>query len=488
MYVSHVFRGFVMCKLLFLSMLLIYTLSSSGFAGEVDCGRNGFADLVEVLIPAVVNISSEQSSPISDSGFKKQSSKMPGGSLFDEFRDFFEKLEPFIEKVPNDSDRKIVSLGSGFVVDPSGIIVTNNHVVSNAKEITVTLSDNTQYKAKILGKDARTDLAVLKIDVKRKLKYVEFGDSDHARVGDWVIAVGNPFGLGGTVTAGIISASSRDITISTASDFIQTDAAINRGNSGGPLFNTDGHVIGINTAIFSPSGGSVGVGFAIPSNSAKQVIDVLKEGKKVKHGWLGVKVQVINDDIISSLGAEIKGGAIVAEVVKGGPADKSGIKVGDVILEYNGVQIQKMTQLPHLVAKTKVGDSVDVKLFRGGKNVTIKVVIELVQEGAGQVDDGSDDADETDSSVTVIEDLDMSVINSPNGGVVVTKLAVDSDAYSKGLRVRDVISGVNQDVINNSKEFVNIIKKLKKQKRGMVLLLVTRDGNSMFVSVKLLAK
>ena len=306
---------------------------------------DSFADLVESSIPAVVNISTTQevkTHPFMNFKFHG----MPDGDPYSMFKDFFDR------EFPEAMKRKATSLGSGFIIDPRGYIVTNNHVIAEAQEIKVTLSDNPNktYKAKLIGQDSKSDLAVLKIDVKKRLPFVKFGDSDAARVGDWVVAIGNPFGFGGTVTAGIISAKSRDVGNKT--EFIQTDASINMGNSGGPMFNISGEVIGINTFIISGTGGNIGLGFAMPSNIAKSTIEQLKTKGKVIRGWLGVKIQPVNEDIAANFGLSETYGALVAEVVKDGPAQKGGVEVGDIIIEFNGKHISKMQKLPRMVAQT----------------------------------------------------------------------------------------------------------------------------------------
>ncbi len=449
----------------------------------------GFADLIEQLAPAVVNVSTEQI--ITEENNNTRFPKLPDGSLFEEFREFFERMEPFFMERNQNISREVVSLGSGFVIDENGIIVTNYHVITNAKEITVTLSDNTQVKAKILSKDPKTDLAVLKIDTDKKLPFVKFGDSDKARVGDRVIAVGNPFGLGGSVSTGIVSAIARNINIGTVSDFIQTDAAINKGNSGGPLFNMNGEVIGINTAIFSPSGGNVGVGFAIPSNIAKPVIKLLKEGKKVEHGWVGVKVQAITKEAADSLGLKETQGALVAEVTKGSPADKAGVKVGDVIIEFNGIKISKMAQLPQAVSKTEVSKKVNIKLYR--KNEVIDLAIRV---GKLQDDDlenlakGEGEDSQSDYIGLIISSLSNELRKENNlsddiEGIIVLKVDTRSDAFAKGIRRGDIITHINQNKIKNADEFTKVIMQVKKENKESILLLVSRQGNSLYITVKL---
>ena len=267
------------------------------------------------------------------------------------------------------------SLGSGFIVDPSGLIVTNNHVIEGADEVTVTLQDNTSLKATVVGRDERVDVALLKVSTDKMLPSVQFGDSDKERVGEWVLAIGNPFGLGGSVTAGIVSARGRDIRQGPYDDFIQTDAAINRGNSGGPLFNMEGQVIGINTAIYSPSGGSIGIGFAIPANMARTVVDQIREYGHARRGWLGVRIQQVTPDIAESLGLHEPGGAMVAGVNEGGPADQAKLRNGDIILKFNGQDVKEMRTLPRIVAETPIGQEVPVTIWRDGKQQTVQAKV-----------------------------------------------------------------------------------------------------------------
>ena len=291
----------------------------------------------------------------------------PGSPFEDLFKDFFDRQSPH--------KRKATSLGSGFVIDESGYIVTNNHVIGNADEIEVIFQDGTKLNAELVGNDRKVDLAVLKVESNKKLEFVKWGDSSISKVGDWVLAIGNPFGLGGTVTAGIISAKSRDIKMGQYDSFIQTDASINRGNSGGPMFNIKGEVIGINSAIFSPSGGSVGIGFAIPAEIAAPVIDQLKKFGKTKRGWLGVRIQPVTDDIAEAYGLSEPKGALVASVTSNSPSSKSGIKPGDIILEFDGKEISKSRDLPRFVASTKIGKKVQVVVWRSNKSRSFNVIL-----------------------------------------------------------------------------------------------------------------
>ena len=325
---------------------------------------DSFADLAAKLLPAVVNVSSSQTitARTRRGGGGPEMPIFPPGSPFEQFfKDFLNKQRPGQRGGDNDQpkpERRAQSLGSGFIIDASGLVVTNNHVIEGADEISVILQDNTTLKAEVVGRDESGDIALLKVKSDKPLPTVDFGDSSAMRVGDWVLAIGNPFGLGGSVTAGIVSARGRDIHQGQYDDFIQTDAAINRGNSGGPLFNMDGQVIGINTAIFSPSGGSIGIGFSIPSNMAKNIVAQLKEYGRPRRGWLGVKIQQVTPDIAESLGLKDASGAMIAGVTDGGPADKAKLRNGDVILKFDGQPVKEMHNLPRIVADSSVGKEV----------------------------------------------------------------------------------------------------------------------------------
>jgi len=346
-------------------------------------GPDSVADLASGLLDAVVNISTSQTV----SGSKGvPAPKLPEGSPFQDFFDDF-----FNDKGGDAQPRRVQSLGSGFVIDASGILVTNNHVIEGADEIVASFNDGTKLTAKVLGRDEKTDLAVLQVTPTRPLTAVGFGDSDKLRVGDWVMAIGNPFGLGGSVTLGIVSARNRDINSGPYDNFIQTDAAINRGNSGGPLFNMDGQVIGINTAIISPSGGSIGIGFAIPSKTVANVIGQLRQYGETRRGWLGVRIQEVTDDIAEGLNMKSSAGALVAGVTDKGPADAAGIQAGDVIIEFDGQKVEAMHELPRLVADEPIGKEVPVKVLRKGEEKTITVKLgKLEDEVKTASADGSD--------------------------------------------------------------------------------------------------
>lgn len=390
------------------------------------------------------------------------------------------------------------SLGSGFVIDAeNGYIVTNNHVIEDAEEVRVTFHDDTTIDAEIIGRDEKTDLAILKIDTEMTLTEVSFGDSDVIRVGDWIVAIGNPFGLGGTVTAGIISAQQRNINSGPYDDFIQTDASINRGNSGGPMFDVEGNVIGVNTAIFSPSGGSVGIGFAVPSNLAKPVIKQLIKFGHTRRGWLGVRIQKVTDDIADSLGLDKAKGALIASTTDTGPAEKAGLEPGDVILEFNGKPVKTMRGLPRIVAETAIDEKVKVKYWREGKEKTTSVTIGELEkaEETGLISSSSSSEDSKDGDEdkgTSIDSLGLTLskltreerkvynIDDDVEGVIIIKVEEGSAAFQKGIIAGDVIVEINQQSVSKPKNAADIVKKAKKAGRNSVLLLINRDGDSHF--------
>lgn len=461
-----------------------------------------FADLAEKLSPAVVNISSTQKVQQNPADQMQDMPQFPPGSPFEDFfKDFMQKQQG----MPNGeapSDIPMTSLGSGFIIDAAkGLVVTNNHVIKDADEVRVTLSDNTILEAEIVGHDEKTDLAVLKVKNKNhKLTEVSFGNSDKMRVGDWVLAIGNPFGLGGTVTQGIISARKRDISAGPYDDFLQTDASINRGNSGGPMFNLQGEVIGINTAIYSPSGGSVGIGFAIPANLAKPVVMQLAEFGKTRRGWLGVKIQTVTDEIADGLGLKSVNGALVASVTPGGPAEKADIKAGDVIVEFNGQKLDAMRQLPRIVAETPIGKDADVTLIRDGKTITTKVKVGELEkaETDGLIEKASGEKDSKPTKGLELKDLNVTINNiSPLlretynipedvNGVVVTAVKMTSDAAQKGLAVGDVILEVNQEEVKDTASVDKIVNSVKAEGKQSVLMLVDNQGQGdvRFVALK----
>ena len=444
---------------------------------------NSFADLAEKLSPSVVNISTT-------TVIEQKSRPMPSFPPGSPFEDFFKQFDK-----PGNKKRRAQSLGSGFIIDKTGYIITNNHVIDNAEKIMVILYDDTSFEAKVVGKDPKTDVALLKIDPKKiNLKAVKFGDSNKLRVGDWVMAIGNPFGFGGTVTAGIVSARGRNLSGS-YDDYIQTDASINRGNSGGPLFDMKGNVVGINTAIFSQSGGSVGIGFAVSSNLAKQVTDQLKQYGRTKRGWLGVLIQEISDEIAESLGMKTARGALVSSATEGGPAEKAGVKTGDVIIKFNNIEIKNMKELPKVVAGTPVGKSVPLVILRNGKELTLKVTLgelELAEKenlisNSNKKNTKTKQYDKLGFTAEELSEKNKSKFNLKNvdGGVVITSVKNDSTAQKAGLTPGMVIVRVGQIEVNSIEIIDEAIKNAIKQKRKALLLLVKVEGGTRFVALEL---
>ncbi len=469
---------------------------------------NGFADLAEKLLPAVVNISTSQSAPQrGERGGRGEGQRpdrpelpqFPPGSPFEDFfKDFFDRRG----QQQDAPQRRSTSLGSGFIIDAkNGYVVTNNHVVQDADEITVILQDDTNIKAEVVGKDSKTDLTLLKIKTQHPLVAVSFGDSDVMRVGDWVVAIGNPFGLGGTVTAGIVSARARDINAGPYDDFIQTDAAINRGNSGGPMFNMAGEVIGINTAIFSPSGGSVGIGFAIPSNIAKTVVDQIKDFGRTKRGWLGVRIQGVTPEIAESLGLQAPKGALVASITPNGPAAKFGIQAGDVVTKFDGKEINEMRRLPRVVAETPIDKAVPVEVWRKGKPMSIQVKVGELEaaEESGLLANVPEDADKPKGGPTTkaTEALGLKLtgitpelrqqfeLRTELKGVVVTEVANGTPAAEKGMHPGDVIIEVGQEEVKAPADITAKIQKAREQSKKSILLLVDQKGDLRFVALPL---
>ncbi len=457
---------------------------------EARGAPDSFADLVETLQPAVVNVSTTQK--VAGHRSEGPTFEFPPGSPF---RDFFDQFGRRGEE--EDRPRRATSLGSGFIIDPSGYVVTNNHVIEGADKITVTMFDDTTLEAELIGRDEKTDLALLKIKEKGTYPAVSWGDSDQVRVGDWVIAIGNPLGLGGTVTAGIISQKQRDINAGPYDDFIQTDAPINRGNSGGPLFNMDGEVIGINTAIYSPSGGSIGIGFAIPSNLADGVIDQLRKFGTTRRGWLGVQIQQVTDEIAESLGLKDAKGALVAGVLENSPAEAAKMKTGDVILEFNGRDVEESRKLPRIVAETEVGKTVDVVVWRDGRRRTVRVTLGELEK-FDQANLSTETPGEDEKPVErAIDELGLSLstitrtmaekysLSTDQEGVVITDVKGDSGAAEKGLRKGDVIVEVNQEKVSTPDAVAAKIKDAAQNGRRSVLLLINRDGDLRFVALRI---
>ncbi len=443
-----------------------------------------FAKLVKAVQPAVVNIATTaraEAAVIPEFRF-------PEGSPFERyFRDFFGHGFPGQPEMgPGPKAR---ALGSGFIIDPDGYVVTNNHVIDRAEEITITVNGGDHYPAKIIGRDPKTDLAVLKIDADRPLPYVEFGDSDTAQVGDWVIAVGNPFGLGGSVSAGIISARGRDIQSGPFDDYLQIDAPINRGNSGGPLFDRDGKVIGINTAIFSPSGGNVGIGFAIPSTMAKTIVEQLKESGQVQRGFLGVQIQEVTEEIAQSLDLDEAKGALIASVEPNGPAEEAGLKTGDLILEFNGQKVERLKDLPRLVAAAKAGEKAEVRVLRDGNERSVKVQVGRMpgDDMTAMKSPESKNSDQAKLGVTLApltaEYRQRLRLPDDAEGVVIVDVERGSPAAREGLRAGDVIKRVGNKKVATPEEVIEALK--GQAKRKAVLLLISRQGNDRFIAVPL---
>ena len=457
-------------------LLIIFSLGSLNNSYSKDI-PGSFADLAEKLMPSVVNISTTTTITTKSNPFPFQ---FPPGSPF---KDMFEGTP---------QERQTSALGSGFIIDESGIVITNNHVIKDADDIYVKVNGDKDYKASIIGADPLSDIAVLKIDTNEKFKPVNFGDSDEARIGDWVVAIGNPFGLGGTVTAGIVSARNRSIGLSRYEDYIQTDASINQGNSGGPLFNLDGDVIGINTAILGQSG-SIGIGFAIPSNSAQKVIDQLIKFGETKRGWLGVRIQVVTEEIADSLKLDKPRGALVASVAKGSPSDKGGIKDGDVILEFDGKLINEMKELPKIVAETEVGKTVNVKIWRNNKELIKQIELGRLET--------SDDfiAQETKPKlpkVSYIEGLKIKVrlltkddiqqrgLPSNTTGVVITE--IDQDSPVNYLKINNVIVEAQKKKIKTIGELENQVKiAQRKIDKNILIAIFNNQNQKRYIGVKL---
>ena len=430
-----------------------------------------FADLAEKLMPSVVNISTTQTVVTNVNPFPFE---FPPGSPFEDmFKEFGAPQK-----------RKATALGSGFIIDAKGIVITNNHVIKGAEDIFVRLDDGTEYKAEVIGADPLSDVAVLKIVSNIKFIPVKFGDSDKARIGDWVIAIGNPLGLSGTVTSGIISARNRDIGMNRYEDFIQTDASINIGNSGGPLFNMDGDVIGINTAIFGRDG-SIGIGFAIPSNSAKRVVEQLIEFGETKRGWLGVRIQIVTKEIADVEKLDKPRGALVASVADNSPSDKAGIKAGDIILEFNGVLINEMKELPKIVAKTEVGKTVEVKVWRNGKEISKKIKLGRLETSEDFAVKKTKKTQDTEIDILKIKvrlvekkDIEERGLTKNTKGLVITKIANDSpinylqegniivEAQKKAIRtVADLETAVSTALKSNEKTLLLVIFNNQNQRR-----------------------
>jgi serine protease Do len=459
-------------------------------------GPENIADVAEQVINAVVNVSTSQKV---DSHIGNLPDLPPGSPMEKFFDDFFKHHHGDNNDGDNEPHR-VNSLGSGFIIDPSGLVVTNNHVIADADEISVIFNDGTKLKADLVGKDTKSDLALLRVHTDKPLRTVKFGDSDKLRLGEWVIAIGNPFSLGGSVTAGIVSARNRDINSGPYDNYIQTDAAINRGNSGGPLFNLNGEVIGINTAIISPSGGSIGIGFAIPSDSAMPVIDQLQKYGEARRGWLGVRIQQVTDNLAESLDLGTAHGALIAGLDDKGPAKPAGMQPGDVVVKFDGKDVKEMRDLPRIVADTPVGKEVDVVVVRKGKEQTLKVTIGRLKEEkkVAEVETKKDAVPPQKSVVQKTLGLELSSltedvrkkfrIRDDVKGVVVTGVdpGAASDQPDKHLAAGDVIVEVQYQGVGTPADLQKRIDDLKSQgKKVAVLLVANADGETRFVALPL---
>ena len=460
-----------------ITVIFIFT-NFSIFSNAKDV-PSSFADLAEKLMPSVVNISTTQTVTTNKNPFPFQFP--PGSRLEDMFKEF---------GVPE--TRKAMSLGSGFIIDAKGIVVTNNHVIKGAEDILVRVNGGKEYKVTIIGSDPLSDIAVLKMETKDKFIPVKFGDSDKARIGDWVIAIGNPFGLGGTVTSGIISARNRSIGLSRYEDFIQTDASINQGNSGGPLFNMDGDVIGINTAILSPTRASSGIGFAIPSNSAKRVIDQLIEFGETKRGWLGVRIQVVTKEIADAEKLDKPKGALVSNVAEGSPSDKAGILPGDIILEFKGTLINKMQELPLIVAQTDVGETVEVKVWRNNKELIKKIKLGRLETSEDFKAEKKLEKPETSEivglKITVRaltnEDIQNRKLPSDTTGVVI--IDIENDSPVNYLNINNIIIEAQKKKIKTIGDLQKIVKTALRSSEKTILVAIYNNQNQRrYIGVKL---
>lgn len=462
-------------------------------------GPASVADLAEGLLDAVVNISTSQNVRGRSTQRNTPRPSLPDGSPFQEF------FDEFFNDRGGDSNRggqrRVQSLGSGFVIDAAeGIVITNNHVIADADEIEVNFADGGKLRAELVGTDPQTDIAVLKVDPSlRELTQVDFGDSTAIRIGDWVMAIGNPFGLGGSVSIGIVSARGRDIQSGPYDDFIQTDAAINRGNSGGPLFDMNGRVIGINTAIISPSGGSIGIGFSIPSQLAVTVIDQLREFGETRRGWLGVRIQPVTDEIAESLGMDRAQGALVAGVIQGGPVDDGTIQPGDVIIRFDGKEIRAMRDLPRIVAESPVGRAVDVDIIRKGEEQTVAVTLGRLEDSQNLAEDGTETTEPEEAAPVAtavvlgmtIAELDEETragfeIAQDISGVVITEVEEGSVAQERGVAAGDVIVEIAQESVSSPKDVLDRINALKDQgRRNALLMLSSKTGELRFVTIRM---
>ena len=464
-------------KFVVLTFILAFSFSINSNSKTVPAS---FADLAEKLMPSVVNISTTQTVTTTTNPFPFQ---FPPGSPF----------EDMFKEFGTPQERKSSALGSGFIIDEKGIVVTNNHVIQDAEDIIVRVNGDEEYKAKVIGADPLSDIAVLQLETKDKFTPVAFGDSDKARIGDWVIAIGNPFGLGGTVTSGIISARNRSIGLSRYEDYIQTDASINSGNSGGPLFDMNGDVIGINTAILGRNG-SIGIGFSIPANSAKIVIDQLIEFGETKRGWLGVRIQDVTQEIADVEKLDEPRGALVASVAENSPSEKGGIKAGDIILEFNGVRINQMKELPAIVAKTKVGTKVKVEIWRNKKVITKSILLGRLETSDDfKVSEKKSKAPQDiiieDLKITVRkltkEDIKTRKLPNQTSGLVITKIG-NTSPLLKSIEANSIIVEAQKIKIKSVKDLEKIVKDVLKSNQKTILLAIYNNENQRrYIGIKL---
>ncbi len=462
-------------KILF---LILFSINIQNTTNAADMPAS-FADLAEKLMPSVVNISTTTTVTTRSNPFPFE---FPPGSPFEDmFKDY-----------GTPQKRQTSALGSGFIIDEKGIVITNNHVIQGAEDVYVRVNGEKNIKAKVIGADPGMDLAVLQIESDQKFTPVKFGDSDTARIGDWVIAIGNPFGLGGTVTAGIISARNRSIGLSRYEDYIQTDASINQGNSGGPLFNMDGDVVGINTAILGQSG-SIGIGFAIPSNSAQKVINQLIEFGETKRGWLGVRIQTVTKDIADVEKLDEPRGALVASVAENSPSDKGGIKAGDIILEFDGKKINEMSELPRIVAETEVGKKVKLKVWRNKREITKEIILGRLETSEDFKSQGlvtekpkEDAIDGLKIKVRLLNKDDIKERNLPKNttGLVITE--IDKDSPVNYLQVNNIIVEAQKKKINTIGDLDNIVKlALKSNEKSLLIAIYNNNNQRRYIGVKL---
>ncbi len=462
-------------KSYFISIFLILTFSNSLHSKDIP---ESFADLAEKLMPSVVNISTTQTIVTNSNPFPFQ---FPPGSPF----------EDMFKEFGSPQERKSTALGSGFIIDEKGIVVTNNHVIQDAEDIIVRVNGDKEYKANVIGADPLSDIAVLQLDTQEKFIPVKFGNSDKARIGDWVIAIGNPFGLGGTVTSGIISARNRSIGLSRYEDYIQTDASINSGNSGGPLFDMNGDVIGINTAILGRSG-SIGIGFSIPSNSAKIVIDQLIKFGETKRGWLGVRIQDVTKEIAEIEKLDKPRGALVASVADNSPSDKAGVKAGDIILEFNGEKIKQMKELPIIVARTEVGKKVEVKIWRDKKEISKTITLGRLETSEDfkiteKTSPTESSIDNLKIMVRKLNNQDIKERNLPNQtkGLVITQIEKDSPLI-KSIEVNSIIIEAQKKKIKSANELQQVVNQVLNSNQKTILLVIYNSQNQRrYIGVKL---